>query len=84
MPDHPKLQPGEVLYQIHSKPDNLGRVSFTKHWLTDYRPGHPEQEYDPEGRLPKSQCFFAQVEPRIRLSKRNGFKVRVSHGLEEL
>ena len=66
-----------VLYEIESKPDSLGRVSFTRHWFTDYRPGHPVQEYDPEGRLHKGQCFHAQLEPYLSASKKAGRTIKV-------
>jgi len=71
------LQPEQVLYEITSKPDALGRVRFTMHWLTNYRAGHPEQEYDPEGRLHRCQCFFARLEPCMERERKAGSTIKV-------
>lgn len=71
------------VYEIHSEPDRRGRVRFTKHWLTGYRPGHPVQEFDSESRLPRGQQFFARVGPHIQRSKNAGRKVKVVERLEK-
>jgi hypothetical protein len=72
----PQLEPGEVLYEFLSPFDDLGRAHFVLYWFTDYRPGHPEREYDPEGRLVKGQHFFADPRPYQRRNKEAGIRVR--------
>lgn len=72
-----KLRTGEVLYVKESHPDSLGRISFSRYWLTDYRPGHPVREYCPDGRLLRGQCFFSVLERYTTRDQALGLKVLV-------
>lgn len=42
--------------EITSKPDDMGRCSFTLFWFADYHPGHPKGEHR---HAERAQCFFA-------------------------
>jgi hypothetical protein len=45
--------------ELHKGPDSLGRYSYSKHWWTDYHPGHPDGEY---GWRERGQNFFGKIE----------------------
>ena len=41
-----KVRPvGYTRIEVHGQPDDRGRVSHTRYWTTDYKPGHPDGEY---------------------------------------
>jgi hypothetical protein len=46
--------------ELHRGPDSLGRYSYSKHWWTDYHPGHPAGEY---GWRERGQHFFCKPQP---------------------
>ncbi len=71
----PSLEPGEVLYEVTGETDEKGKTPFTTWRLTNYLPGHPVQEYDPEGRLLKAQGFRTDLARNIQESKDAGFTV---------
>jgi len=72
----PVLERGQVLYRYHDHgPDALGRRHWTRYWITDYRPGHPEQECDPAGRLLRGQCFFGCPAEHVRRDEAAGLTV---------
>lgn len=44
--------------EIHSGPDERGRYHYTRFWMADYHPGHPDGEYR---RAERAQHFHAPL-----------------------
>jgi len=62
---------GYTRIEIHSWPDDKGRYSHTRFWMTDYKPGHPDGEYKVReigqvffGPLPEQRFLSALTSPQ--------------------
>lgn len=65
------LERDEVVCEVHTQPDSLGRRRFTLYWLATYNPSVPVSTR-PDGLFLRGQVYFSYVE---------GYKVRhIAHG----
>jgi hypothetical protein len=46
---------------VHRGPDERGRYVYTRFWIADYHPGHPDGEYR---RAERGQVFHAAMPRR--------------------